>query len=68
MMPFASSVRSRDVRMSRAAMCSACWDDPPVRWQHSCGDTLSPMVICSHCGNEARMGAHSPTGRGTRTT
>ncbi|KAB2370813.1 MULTISPECIES: winged helix-turn-helix transcriptional regulator [Actinomadura] len=42
-------------------------DDPPVRWQHSCGETLSPMVICRHCGNEARTGAHSPTGRGTLT-
>ncbi|MFG2090874.1 MULTISPECIES: winged helix-turn-helix transcriptional regulator [unclassified Spirillospora] len=42
-------------------------DDPPVRWQHSCGHPVSPMVICRHCGNEARQGAHSPTGRGALT-
>ena len=43
-------------------------DDPPVRWQHSCGETLSPMVVCRHCGDEARPGAHSPTGRGALTS
>ncbi|TDC80080.1 helix-turn-helix domain-containing protein [Actinomadura sp. 7K507] len=43
-------------------------DDPPVRWEHSCGETVSPMVICRHCGNEARRGAHSPTGRGALTS
>lgn len=41
--------------------------DPPVRWQHSCGETLAPLVVCRHCGGEARVGAHSPTGRGVPT-
>ncbi|MCP9953699.1 MULTISPECIES: winged helix-turn-helix transcriptional regulator [Actinomadura] len=42
-------------------------DDPPVQWQHSCGEPVNPLVICRYCGNEARQGAHSPTGRGART-
>lgn len=41
-------------------------DDPPVRWRHSCGEALDAMVICRHCGGEARVGAHSPSGRGAR--
>ncbi|WP_131741449.1 winged helix-turn-helix transcriptional regulator [Actinomadura roseirufa] len=41
--------------------------DPPVRWQHSCGERVSPAVVCRHCGGEARVGAHSPTGRGALT-
>ncbi|ACY95881.1 winged helix-turn-helix transcriptional regulator [Thermomonospora curvata] len=41
-------------------------DDPPVRWQHSCGNVLDPVVTCAHCGRPARQGAHSPTGRGVR--
>jgi len=43
-------------------------DDPPVQWQHSCGRPLDPLVICRHCGEEARPGAHSPTGRGALTS
>ncbi|MEU8250121.1 helix-turn-helix domain-containing protein [Nonomuraea sp. NPDC048916] len=39
-------------------------DAPPVRWKHSCGEPLDPVVVCRHCGGEARAGAHSPTGRG----
>ncbi|NUL06174.1 helix-turn-helix transcriptional regulator [Streptomyces lunaelactis] len=42
-------------------------EDPPVRWQHSCGETLDPVVVCAHCGEAARKGAHSPTGRGVLT-
>ncbi|NUK71237.1 helix-turn-helix transcriptional regulator [Streptomyces lunaelactis] len=42
-------------------------EDPPVRWQHSCGETLYPVVVCAHCGETAREGAHSPTGRGVLT-
>jgi hypothetical protein len=42
-------------------------DDPPVQWRHSCGEPVNPLVICRYCGNEARRGAHSPTGRGART-
>jgi len=42
-------------------------DDPPVRWQHSCGRVLDPVVTCAHCGRPARQGAHSPSGRGART-
>lgn len=43
-------------------------DDPPVRWRHSCGQAVDPLLICRHCGGEARIGAHSPTGRGALTT
>ncbi|WP_433334047.1 winged helix-turn-helix transcriptional regulator [Spirillospora sp. CA-294931] len=39
-------------------------DDPPVRWWHSCGEVLEPVVVCAHCGKPAREGAHSPFGRG----
>jgi DNA-binding HxlR family transcriptional regulator len=39
-------------------------DDPPLKWQHSCGETLEPKLICAHCGEPARKGVHSPTGRG----
>ncbi|REE96975.1 HxlR family transcriptional regulator [Thermomonospora umbrina] len=39
-------------------------DDPPVRWKHTCGETLDPVVVCAHCGGPAGTGAHSPTGRG----
>lgn len=39
-------------------------DDPPLKWQHSCGETLEPELICAHCGEPARKGVHSPTGRG----
>ncbi|MFF3324652.1 winged helix-turn-helix transcriptional regulator [Streptomyces sp. NPDC002889] len=39
-------------------------DDPPVRWQHTCGHTLEPVLVCANCGGPARAGAHSPTGRG----
>jgi DNA-binding HxlR family transcriptional regulator len=38
--------------------------DPPVRWQHSCGNPLDPVVVCAACGESARQGAHSPVGRG----
>jgi DNA-binding HxlR family transcriptional regulator len=41
--------------------------DPPVRWHHSCGEVLDPVVVCRHCGGEARTGAHSPIGRGVAT-
>ncbi|HEX4816204.1 MAG TPA: helix-turn-helix domain-containing protein [Nonomuraea sp.] len=41
--------------------------DPPVRWRHSCGQVLDPLLICRYCGGEARAGAHSPSGRGTLT-
>ncbi|WP_254707260.1 winged helix-turn-helix transcriptional regulator [Streptomyces lunaelactis] len=40
-------------------------EDPPVRWQHSCGETLDPVVVCAHCGETARKGAHSPTAAGS---
>ncbi|MFC6882741.1 MULTISPECIES: winged helix-turn-helix transcriptional regulator [Actinomadura] len=42
-------------------------DDPPVRWMHSCGEVLEPVVVCAHCGRPAREGAHSPFGRGVLT-
>ncbi|QKW06580.1 helix-turn-helix transcriptional regulator [Streptomyces sp. NA04227] len=42
-------------------------EDPPLRWQHSCGNTLEPEVVCRHCGEKAREGAHSPSGRGALT-
>ncbi|MGK5550401.1 winged helix-turn-helix transcriptional regulator [Actinomadura kijaniata] len=38
-------------------------DDPPVRWEHSCGETLEPEVVCAHCGGPARHSGN-PTGRG----
>ncbi|WP_240136612.1 winged helix-turn-helix transcriptional regulator [Streptomyces sp. MUM 178J] len=38
--------------------------DPPLVWQHSCGRALDPVVVCVHCGESARAGAHSPSGRG----
>jgi DNA-binding HxlR family transcriptional regulator len=41
--------------------------DPPVRWQHSCGHPVAPRLVCAHCGEDARTGTHSPTGRGIRT-
>lgn len=41
-------------------------DDPPLRWQHSCGETLEPVLLCQHCGESARKGVHSPTGRGAK--
>ncbi|SEF83730.1 DNA-binding transcriptional regulator, HxlR family [Thermomonospora echinospora] len=41
-------------------------DDPPVRWHHSCGELLDPVVVCATCGRPAREGAHSPVGRGAR--
>lgn len=37
--------------------------DPPVRWIHTCGEVLDPVVVCSHCGRPARDGG-TPTGRG----
>ncbi|WP_067800913.1 winged helix-turn-helix transcriptional regulator [Actinomadura formosensis] len=40
--------------------------DPPVRWVHTCGEDLDPIVVCAHCGRPAREGGH-PTGRGART-
>ncbi|GGO66510.1 winged helix-turn-helix transcriptional regulator [Nonomuraea cavernae] len=43
-------------------------DDPPVRWHHSCGQPLDPLLVCRHCGGEARVGAHTPTGRGALTS
>ncbi|POM23445.1 putative HTH-type transcriptional regulator YtcD [Actinomadura rubteroloni] len=39
-------------------------DDPPVRFVHSCGETLTAEVVCAHCGRPAREGLHTPTGRG----
>lgn len=39
-------------------------EEPPVRWQHSCGQTLAPVLLCQHCGEPASEGAHSPTGPG----
>ncbi|MBA9007497.1 MULTISPECIES: winged helix-turn-helix transcriptional regulator [Thermomonospora] len=39
-------------------------DDPPVRWHHSCGELLDPVVVCACCGGPAREGAHTPVGRG----
>ncbi len=39
-------------------------DDPPVRWHHSCGEILDPVLVCGHCGQPAGAGLHSPTGRG----
>ena len=39
-------------------------DDPPIRLVHSCGSTLDPVLVCRHCGEPARQGVHSPTGRG----
>jgi DNA-binding HxlR family transcriptional regulator len=38
--------------------------DPPVQWYHSCGEILDPVMVCAHCGEPAREGAHSPFGRG----
>lgn len=38
--------------------------DPPVRWHHSCGEFLDPVVVCRECGLPALEGAHSPVGRG----
>ncbi|MFG2003822.1 winged helix-turn-helix transcriptional regulator [Spirillospora sp. NPDC048911] len=38
-------------------------DDPPVRWIHTCGEVLDPVVVCAHCGKPARDGG-TPTGRG----
>lgn len=37
-------------------------DDPPLRYQHSCGEVLDPVVVCAHCGGPAVRGAHSPSG------
>jgi DNA-binding HxlR family transcriptional regulator len=42
--------------------------DPPVRWHHSCGEILEPVVDCAHCGRPALSGAHTPVGRGVQTT
>ncbi|MEU0373564.1 helix-turn-helix domain-containing protein [Streptomyces sp. NPDC006283] len=39
-------------------------DDPPVRWLHSCGEVLDPVVVCNHCGEPARNNVHTATGRG----
>ncbi|MDQ0845618.1 helix-turn-helix domain-containing protein [Streptomyces sp. V1I6] len=39
-------------------------DDPPVRWLHSCGKVLEPVVVCNHCGEPARNNVHTATGRG----
>ncbi|RAY12272.1 transcriptional regulator [Actinomadura craniellae] len=39
-------------------------DDPPLRLRHSCDEVLEPALICRHCGEPARKGLHSPTGRG----
>jgi DNA-binding HxlR family transcriptional regulator len=38
--------------------------DPPVQFRHSCGEVLDPVVVCRACGEQARQGVHSPTGRG----
>ncbi|MGI8330964.1 winged helix-turn-helix transcriptional regulator [Actinomadura scrupuli] len=38
--------------------------DPPVRWRHSCGEFLDPVMVCRACGEPARHGTHSPSGRG----
>jgi len=38
--------------------------DPPVRWHHSCGELLDPVVVCAACGKPAIPGAHTPIGRG----
>ncbi|WP_239312290.1 MULTISPECIES: helix-turn-helix domain-containing protein [unclassified Frankia] len=38
--------------------------DPPVRWRHTCGEVLDPVLVCRHCGEPAGSGLHSPTGRG----
>ncbi|MEW2634482.1 winged helix-turn-helix transcriptional regulator [Streptomyces sp. NPDC048389] len=38
--------------------------DPPVRWRHTCGEILQPVVVCHHCGETVRNNVHSPTGRG----
>ncbi|MBT2365579.1 helix-turn-helix transcriptional regulator [Streptomyces sp. ISL-10] len=38
--------------------------DPPVRWRHTCGEVLEPVVVCEHCGDTVRNNVHSPTGRG----
>jgi DNA-binding HxlR family transcriptional regulator len=40
-------------------------DDPPVRWVHSCGEYLDPVVVCAHCGLPALNGV-TPTGRGAQ--
>ena len=39
-------------------------DDPPVRWRHTCGEVLEPVVVCRHCGDAVGNNVHSPTGRG----
>jgi DNA-binding HxlR family transcriptional regulator len=42
-------------------------EDPPVRWIHTCGERLDPVVVCANCGRPAAEGAH-PEGRGARTS
>ncbi|MDQ3576135.1 MAG: helix-turn-helix transcriptional regulator [Actinomycetota bacterium] len=39
-------------------------DAPPVRWTHSCGSTLTPVVVCGDCREPAKDHIHSPTGHG----
>lgn len=39
-------------------------DDPPLRLAHACGEELDPVVVCRHCGEPARAGIRSVTGRG----
>jgi len=42
-------------------------EDPPVRWIHTCGERLDPVLVCGHCGRPASEGGH-PEGRGARAS
>ncbi len=45
--------------------------EPPVRWHHGSAEAaheLTPILVCSQCGEPARSGLHSPTGPGAPTT